>query len=204
MPASRKPASKSAAAPASRAVVKATSRAVAKQPSRAVVKATTRAVTTASKVSKAVAKVPSRAVVPATTRAMTTTPKASRAVAKPETKSAGGGKMPKASPELIARLDAAMEPLPAYRRPMFGTVAWWLESNAQMFAGVWGEEINVRVGVEEAARLIASNTAREFAPMPGRPMREYVLLDASTLRAADLRKWLQRAVAYAETLAAKK
>ena len=40
--------------------------------------------------------------------------------------------------------------------------------------------------------------------MHGRAMREYVLVEASTLRDADLRTWVQRAIAYAETLAAKK
>ena len=114
------------------------------------------------------------------------------------------GKMPKGNPEVIARLDKIMTALPAYRRPMFGTVAWFLDTNAQMFAGVWGDEVNVRVGAEEAARLIASDAAREFAPMPGRPMREYVLVPASTMRDADLQKWVARAAEFANGLAAKK
>ena len=116
----------------------------------------------------------------------------------------GSKTLPKGNPEVTARLEAAMKDVPAYKRPMFGTVAWFLDANAQMFAGVWGDEVNVRVGAEEAARLIASDAAREFAPMPGRPMREYVLVDASTMRPADLRKWVTRAAAFAGGLAAKK
>ena len=53
------------------------------------------------------------------------------------------GKMPKGNPEVIARLDKIMTALPAYRRPMFGTVARFLDTNAQMFAssfsGKWGD-----------------------------------------------------------------
>ena len=116
----------------------------------------------------------------------------------------GSSTLPKRNDEVAARLEAAMDGQPAYKRPMFGTVAWFLDANAQMFAGVWGDEVNVRVGVEEAARLIASDAAREFAPMQGRPMREYVLIEASTMRPADLRKWVARAAEYASGLAAKK
>ena len=105
---------------------------------------------------------------------------------------------------MIARLDKIVGALPAYRRPMFGTTSWFLDANAQMFASVWGDNVTVRVGGEEAARLIASKAARPFEPMAGRPMSEYVAIDPSTLRDADLRKWVVRAAAFAEGLAAKK
>lgn len=114
------------------------------------------------------------------------------------------GMMPKANVEVIARLDAIAAGLPAYRKPMFGTVAWFLEANAQMFMGAWGDDANVRVGADEAARLIASGDARSFEPMLGRPMREYVLVPASALADTDLRKWMQRAATFAGELAAKK
>lgn len=112
--------------------------------------------------------------------------------------------MPKANADVVARLDAIAGLLRAYRRPMFGTVSWFLDSNAQMFAGVWGDDVNVRVGEEEAERLILSGAARPFAPMHGRAMREYVLVPASTLRDAALKKWVQRGAAFAEGLAAKR
>ena len=44
-----------------------------------------------------------------------------------------------------------------------------------------------------------------FAPMPGRAMKEYVVVPAALVsRPAALRAWLERALTYADTLPAKK
>lgn len=112
--------------------------------------------------------------------------------------------MPKANVEVIARLDAIAGELPAYRKAMFGAIAWFLGANAQIFMGAWGDDASMRVGAGEAARLIASGAARSFEPMHGRPMREYVLVEASSLSDAELRKWVQNAASFARGLAAKK
>lgn len=112
--------------------------------------------------------------------------------------------MQKPDPALLARVEAIMPTLPVYRRPMFGVPTWFVEENAQMLACVWGESLNLRVGAEDAARLVASGKATPFDPMPGRPMREYVLVPASTLRPAQLRTWIERALAFTATLERKK
>lgn len=127
-----------------------------------------------------------------------------KSTAKQAARSPVNGSMLKASADVVTRLDAIAGALPAYRRSMFGTVAWFLDSNAQMFAGVWGDDVNVRVGEEEAARLISSGRASPFEPMQGRAMREYVLVPASTLGDAALKKWVQRGATFAATLPAKK
>ncbi len=121
----------------------------------------------------------------------------------PRSKPAAGAKMPSRDDALIARLDAIAAGLVAHRKAMFGTVAWFLDANDQMFAGAWGDEMNVRLGGDEAARLIASGAAGAFAPMAGRPMREYVLLPAAALPDDELAAWLDRAAAFAATLAPK-
>ena len=112
--------------------------------------------------------------------------------------------MEKPDPLVAERLAAAMEGLPVYRRSMFGGVAWFVESNAQMFAGVWGDALDLRVGVEDVAALVAAGKARPFEPMEGRPMREYVLVPAASMRPADYRRWVARALAFTSGLAAKK
>jgi hypothetical protein len=112
--------------------------------------------------------------------------------------------VPKANAEVIAHLDAIAGSLLAYRKPMFGTFAWFLGANAQIFMGAWGDDASLRVGADEAARLIASGAARSFAPMHGRPMREYLLVEASALRDADLEKWVQKAASFARGLATRK
>ncbi len=138
-------------------------------------------------------------------------PESSKSARKPAAKSAGKPAAKRAAPhmekpdaEVLARLDAAMAGLPVYRRPMFGTVSWFVEENAQMFAGVWGDAINLRLGEEAARREVASGSARPFEPMPGRAMREYVLVPASTLRPAEVTRWVARALEFTAQLARKK
>lgn len=128
---------------------------------------------------------------------------AARAASKPAASSAKP-QMEKPDAAVLARLDAAMADLPVYRRPMFGTVSWFVESNAQMFAGVWGAAINVRLGEAEARQAVASGAARPFEPMAGRAMREYVLVDAASLRPAAFNRWIERALEFASTLERKK
>ncbi|MSQ31110.1 MAG: hypothetical protein EXR64_03660 [Dehalococcoidia bacterium] len=127
----------------------------------------------------------------------------SKSPSKPRTSSREAPRMERPDAEVLARVEAVMAVLPVYRRAMFGTVAWWLERNAQMLGCVWGVDLNVRVGEVEAQRLVASGKARPFEPMAGRPMREYVLVPASTLRPAALKRWIVRAIEFTETLAAK-
>ena len=132
---------------------------------------------------------------------------AAKAAAKPAAKPAAKKQsfhMEKADPALLARVEALMPEFPVYRRPMFGVVSWFVERNAQLLCCVWGESLNIRVGREDAAALVASGKATPFDPMGGRPMREYVLVPASTLRPAQLRKWVERALAFTETVPAKK
>lgn len=110
----------------------------------------------------------------------------------------------KPDPALLERVEALMGEYPVYRRPMFGVVSWFVEANAAMLGCVWGDALNIRVGAEDARALIDAGKATPFDPMGGRPMREYVLVPASTLRPAQLRAWIERALAFTETVAGKK
>jgi TfoX/Sxy family transcriptional regulator of competence genes len=59
-------------------------------------------------------------------------------------------------------------------RPMFGNLAAFVNGN--MFAGLFGDRVFVRLSPEARAELLAYDGAGPFEPMPGRPMGEYVVL----------------------------
>ncbi len=62
-------------------------------------------------------------------------------------------------------------------RPMFGNVAAFVNGN--MFMGLFGDELFVRLSEAERSELLAIEGASGFEPMKGRPMREYVTLPVS-------------------------
>jgi len=102
---------------------------------------------------------------------------------------------------LIERIYGLLALAPVHRKNMFGTTAWFLESNDLMFIGAWGEGIMVRIGEERTTSLIESGDAEPFDPMGGKPMREYVLLDGERIAEDDdLLDWLDQASEFAGTL----
>jgi len=108
----------------------------------------------------------------------------------------------KTPPELAAKFDRAAPKDPkVVRKPMFGYPALFLNGN--MFAGTFQDKIVARLS--EAARERAlSAGAKQFSPMPGRPMKEYVVVPAADVaKPAALAKWVAQAHTYAKTLPAK-
>jgi TfoX/Sxy family transcriptional regulator of competence genes len=115
-----------------------------------------------------------------------------------------GMSMPKAGAEAVATFEELLPVRPdVRRRPVFGQPAAFVGGN--MFLGVFGDHLFVRLS--EADRTIAEKEigAKPFEPMPGRPMREYVVIPKSVLK--DRQKasaWVDRSLAYAAALPAKK
>jgi TfoX/Sxy family transcriptional regulator of competence genes len=64
-----------------------------------------------------------------------------------------------------------------HSRPMFGNLAAFVNGN--MFAGLFGDRVFVRLAPDERAELLACDGAAPFEPMPGRPMTEYVVLPSA-------------------------
>ena len=108
----------------------------------------------------------------------------------------------KSPPEITAAFEKAKPSDPGVKaRPMFGYPALFLNGN--MFAGTYQDKIVVRLGEEPT--IAGAKTAKPFEPMPGRPMREYVVVpDAVVKSPANLRAWVAQAQAYAKKLPAKK
>jgi TfoX/Sxy family transcriptional regulator of competence genes len=108
----------------------------------------------------------------------------------------------KTPPELAAKFDKAAPKDPkVVRKPMFGYPALFLNGN--MFAGTFQDKIVARL--DEADRLRATKAgAKPFEPMPGRPMKEYVVVPAADVaKPAALAKWIEQARTYAVTLPVK-
>jgi TfoX/Sxy family transcriptional regulator of competence genes len=102
----------------------------------------------------------------------------------------------KPSPELSRILDEAAEPFAIIeRRKMFGCPAFYINGN--MFAGVYGQQLFLRLPPEARTLLETETTARPFEPMPGRPMTEYVAMpEAIWSDSVAMEEWMRRSVEF--------
>ena len=76
-------------------------------------------------------------------------------------------------------------------KPMFGNLASFVHGN--MFAGLFGEELFVRLPDADQERLLAEG-GTQFAPMPGRPMRGYITVPRWRSDGAAAGRWIQLAL----------
>ena len=105
----------------------------------------------------------------------------------------------KTPPELASAFDKAAPKDPkVVRKPMFGYPALFLNGN--MFAGTFQDKVIARLSEASRAKALKAG-AKQFEPMPGRPMKEYVVVPAADVaKPAALAKWIEQARAYATTL----
>jgi hypothetical protein len=86
-------------------------------------------------------------------------------------------------------------------RPMFGSLAAFIAG--QMFAGLYANDLFVRLGEPDRIELLAGG-GRLLEPMPGRPMREYVVIAGWHEAREEAGRWITRALDYAFLLPPKK
>ena len=112
------------------------------------------------------------------------------------------GGMPKPSERAKTDFTALVPDNPAVAlRPMFGNLAAFVNGN--MFCGLFGEDLFVRVAEADRERLVAEGGA-DFAPMPGRPVKGYVMLPPEwQQRSERSRGWIERALETTSALPAK-
>lgn len=112
-------------------------------------------------------------------------------------------KWQKAPAELVRVFGEMVQPLPGVElRKMFGYPSAFF--HGQMFAGLFGESMILRLSEEDRARFLAIDGASQFEPMAGRPMREYVAVPPAMVgQPSEVAGWLDRALAYAASLPAK-
>ena len=116
----------------------------------------------------------------------------------------GSMRWERSSADLTARFGSVIDGVDGLEpRKMFGEAAGFVNGNlvTGLHAGRWF----VRLPDADRAEALALDGSSVFAPMPGRPMKQYVILPPSVLEdAAALSSWLHRAVAHGRSLPPKK
>ena len=109
----------------------------------------------------------------------------------------------KPSAELSRILDEAAQPFPAIeRRKMFGCPAFYINGN--MFAGVYGQQLFLRLPPEARASLASELAAKPFEPIAGRPMKEYVAMPKAVWADQQaLDDWMRQSVEFVSSMPAK-
>jgi len=105
----------------------------------------------------------------------------------------------KSPPELVQRFDEIAELLPqAHRRKMFGYPTCVVNGN--LFMGLHQDHFFLRLGDTDRAEFVSSFGADPFQPMPGRPMKEYVIVPPKVLRDPEIERWASRSFSFARSL----
>lgn len=103
----------------------------------------------------------------------------------------------------VAAFEASTSGLPgAEPRKMFGYSCVFAKGN--MFAGLHEVGMVLRLSEEQRAEFHRLKDAKQFEPMPGRVMREYVVVPKVLLDAPErLRAWVVKSLTYVSSLPAK-
>ena len=84
-------------------------------------------------------------------------------------------------------------------RPMFGNISGFVNGN--MFVGVFGADVFVRLAEADRAELLKEPGASHFEPVHGRPMAEYVTMPNSWREESDkARDWVSRSLSWASEM----
>lgn len=109
----------------------------------------------------------------------------------------------RSSPELIARFDELAKLAgDADRKQMFGYPTCVLRGN--MFMGLHEDNLILRLAESDRAEFTDSHGATAFEPMPGRPMKEYVIVPPALVYDDSVSDWVRKSRAHADHLPAKK
>ena len=105
--------------------------------------------------------------------------------------------------EAVAAFEAATSGLPgAEPRKMFGYSCVFAKGN--MFAGLHEAGMILRLPDEQRAEFLRLKGSKQFEPMLGRVMREYVVVPKVLLNAPEeLRPWVEKSLAFVSSLPAK-
>jgi hypothetical protein len=111
--------------------------------------------------------------------------------------------MPKAAPSTIKRFEALTPDLPGVTsKKIFGQPAAFLNGN--MFLGVFGETVFVRLSPDDRLEAKKIPGFRPFEPMPGRAMSEYLVFPKTMDSPGEAGKWVDRSIRYVSRLPVKR
>ncbi len=119
------------------------------------------------------------------------------------TQTKGMPKFTRAPDELVRVFETAMKDFPmAEQRKVFGYPAAFF--NGQMFTGLHQDHMILRLPEPDRTEFMAKFKTRLFEPMPGRTMKEYVLVPPGMFKTPDaLKAWVAKGLAYAQFLGPK-
>lgn len=88
-------------------------------------------------------------------------------------------------------------------RPMFGNISAFVNGN--MFFGIFGNDLFVRLSIEDREELLKNKGASMLEPMKGRPMKDYVVVPKIWLDRPDtVRFWISKSLEWSSKLPPKK
>jgi len=110
----------------------------------------------------------------------------------------------KAPEELVQFLAQQMKNVNCEYRKMFDYPAYFINGN--MFAGIHGETLFLRLSESDVKKIIEAHSGVAlFEPMPGRPMKGYVVVSKPFYSDESLfGEWLEKSVRHVSSLPLKK
>ncbi len=111
--------------------------------------------------------------------------------------------MPRFTPApaaLVSTFERALKDFPmAQQRKMFSYPAAFVDG--KMFAALFQSSMTLRLPEEERTKFLAEFKTGLLEVMPGRPMKEYVVVPPAVLKSpGTLKRWLAKALAYTQSL----
>jgi TfoX/Sxy family transcriptional regulator of competence genes len=112
--------------------------------------------------------------------------------------------LPKAATATTALFESLLPKSPGVEaKKLFGQPAAFVNGN--LFFGVFGDQMFVRLSEKDRAQAASSSGFVPFEPMPGRPMREYLVLPARVrANPVESRRWVGRSLAHVASLPTKR
>jgi TfoX/Sxy family transcriptional regulator of competence genes len=113
-------------------------------------------------------------------------------------------KWEKMSQDTAKRLEALVQPFACQKKPMFGYDVYWINGN--MFTGVFQSSIFFRLSPQDQKEFLEKyENSRQFEPMEGRLMKEYIVVPESVLEdKGAVGEWMKRSFEYTLSLPEKK
>jgi len=106
----------------------------------------------------------------------------------------------KASEKIIEKFEKIIPDLQGLeKRKMFGYPVTFINGN--MFIGVHGNSIILRLPDNDRKEFLNLKSAKQFEPMPGRPMKEYVIIPEWMFEDKPiLNRWIDKSFEYTSGL----
>jgi TfoX/Sxy family transcriptional regulator of competence genes len=107
-------------------------------------------------------------------------------------------KFTRTSGKVLRIFDDLTAGIDAERRKMFGYPCLFIKGN--MMTGTFGDSLFFRIRPEEQAAVKRDAAVRDFEPVKGRRMKEYVAVDGTAENTGLMKKLLKKSAEYAGSL----